>query len=91
MGLMAQWEDEAKNRQVQFSIGYSVEAGSIAIGDVTPTKVTFICPESNTALSSVGVHTEKGRSMLADQFVGSGKMNDFINEVSKRIGQLISV
>ncbi len=65
------WEDETSNRQVQFSIDYSIENGAVEIETVTPQKVSFICPESSTVQRSVGVHTLAGRRLLADQFRGA--------------------
>jgi hypothetical protein len=65
------WEDETSNRQVQFSIGFTNENGTVAIESVTPHKVSFVCPTSNTLLRSVGVHTRSGREFLAAQFRSS--------------------
>ncbi len=90
MNTMAQWEDEAGNRQVQFSVDYSIENATVVIDRVTPTKVTFIDPTSNTAVKSMGVHTDKGRKMLADQFVACGKLEEFTIEIARRNGLLVS-
>ncbi len=65
------WEDEICNRQVQFSIGYSNENGTVEINTVTPQKVSFICPTSNSVLRCVGVNTDAGRSLLANKFRAS--------------------
>ena len=56
--MLGQWEDEENNRQVQFSIDYTIEDSSIEIKSVTPNKVSFVCPESNTVVRTIGVHTE---------------------------------
>ena len=90
MNMMAQWEDEAGNRQVQFSIDYSIENATVMIDRVAPTKVSIIDPETNTAVKSMGVHTDKGRKMLADQFVASGKLEEFTVEIARRNGLLVS-
>ena len=81
MNMMAQWEDETGNRQVQFSVDYTIENATVLVNDVTPTKVTIIDPTSNTTIKSMGVHTAKGQKMLADQFAKSGKLEDFINDI----------
>ena len=65
------WEDETSNRHIQFSVEYSIENGAVAVNNVTPTKVSFVCPESNTVQRSIGVHTDGGREMLAAQFKNS--------------------
>ncbi len=89
MLTMAQWEDETCNRQVQFSVEYSIKNGALVIDSVTPSKVTFIDAQSNTALNSIGVHTEKGRKMLADQFAASGKLDELAIELGRRNGLLV--
>lgn len=83
------WEDEVCNRQVQFSIGFTNENGTVEINTVTPQKVSFICPTSNTVLRSVGVNTDSGRMLLARKFRAStafGRLTSAIgnhtNEVS---------
>ena len=65
------WEDETSNRQVQFSVEYTIENGAVTIKTVTPNKVSFVCPETNTVKNSVGVHTETGRNLLSSQFRNS--------------------
>ncbi len=65
------WEDETSNRHIQFSVEYTIENGAVAIKTVTPNKVSFVCPETNTIEHSMGVHTDKGREMLTEQFRSS--------------------
>ena len=81
---LTSWEDEENNRHVQFSVEYAIENGMVNLDSVTPQKVSFICPTSNTRLGSVGVWTEKGRSMLAGQFHASGKVETLKNEILNR-------
>ncbi len=89
MNTMAQWEDETSNRQIQYSIGYSIENATVKVNHVAPTKVSFIDPTTNTATRSIGVHTEKGRKMLADQFAASGKLDEVVVEIAKRNDLLV--
>ncbi len=65
------WEDETSNRQIQFSVDYLIENGAVSIRTVTPNKVSFVCPDTNTVRRSVGVHTDTAREMLAGQFRNS--------------------
>lgn len=65
------WEDETCNRQVQFSIGFTNENGTVEINTVTPQKVSFFCPTGNTVLRSVGVNTDSGRNLLVKKFRAS--------------------
>ena len=76
------WEDEVCNRQVQFSVDYTIENGAIEIKKVTPQKVSFICPESNTVLRSVGIHTTAGRRLVADRFRQAPAWNQLANAVA---------
>ena len=62
------WEDETSNRHIQFSVDYVIDRGAVEIKSVTPHKVSYVCPESNTVQNSVGVHTRTGRQLLANQF-----------------------
>jgi hypothetical protein len=80
----ATWEDEDNSRLVQFSVDYTTENGSIEIASMTPTKVTFVCRESNTYLRSIGVHTNAGRELLAKQFEQTGRVSDLAAEVAAR-------
>lgn len=90
MHMMAQWEDETNNRQVQFSVDYAIENGQVEINDVTPVKVTFVEPSTNTSVKSIGIHTITGRKMLAKQFQASGKMEDFATEIARRNDLLVA-
>ncbi len=88
MNMLAQWEDGENHRQIQFSIEYSIENSAVVLDRVTPVKVTFICPDTNTVLRSVGVHTDKGVSMLRNQLVQSGKLEELTIEIAEKNGLL---
>lgn len=91
MNIMAQWEDEANYRQIHFSVDYSVNESTLEINRVTPDKVTIIDPINNAVVKSMGVHTEKGRQLLTEQFAASGKLEEFTNELARRNGLLVAV
>jgi len=61
------WEDAENNRHVELVVNYQLEATRVAISDVTPTRVTFLCPTSGDALRSIGVWTNGGRRVLQRQ------------------------
>ncbi len=84
MNMLAQWEDDSNHRQIQFSVEYSIQNSALIIDRLSPTKVTFICPDSNTVIRSVDVHTDKGRQLLADQFSTSGKLDELMIEIGKK-------
>ncbi len=65
------WEDETCNRQVQFSIAYTIENRAVRINRVTPQKISFVCPETNAVSRVIAVHTDRGRRLLADRFLAS--------------------
>ena len=68
------WEDEENNRQVAFAVQYKRTPDAVEIHSLTPKQVTFLCPQSNAPLRSIGVWTEKGRELLANQFRASGQV-----------------
>ena len=79
---LATWEDEANNRQIQFSVDYVIENGAIEIKTVTPEKVSFVCPETNTCYRTVGVWTQSGRNLLAGAFHDSGATEHLRNAIA---------
>ncbi|MCA9230901.1 MAG: hypothetical protein KDA57_09630 [Planctomycetales bacterium] len=77
----ANWEDEENNRHVAFAVMYARKDDSVEIQAVTPKQVTFLCPESNNPLRSIGVWTESGRDMLLNQLRASGHMSKLEDQV----------
>ncbi|TWU21254.1 hypothetical protein [Bythopirellula polymerisocia] len=70
------WEDEENNRHVSFAVQFTRKENAVEIQSITPKQVTFLCPQSNAPLRSIGVWTEKGRQLLAQQFQASGHFAD---------------
>ncbi len=91
MQLLVQWEDEVANRQVQFSVDYSIEHAKLTIDQVIPTKVFILDRDADSAKKSIGVHTQKGRQLLVDQFTNSGRLEELTLEIGRRNGLLIAV
>ncbi len=89
--VIAQWEDEENNRQVQFSVEYAIENSVVNVSSVTPNKISFICPDTNSCVRSIGVHTEKGRQMMTDQINGAGQVDALISELAARNGLFATV
>ncbi len=85
----ATWEDEDNNRQIHFSVDYSTKNGAVEITNITPTKVSFICPDSNTCLRSVRVHTAAGRQLLAEHFRSHGNVERLSEEIASRTQQAV--
>ena len=75
------WEDEENNRKVAFDVQVKRTTGAVEIHSLTPKQVTFLCPESKTPLRSIGVWTEKGRELLADQFRASAQIAQLEKEI----------
>jgi hypothetical protein len=75
------WEDEENNRKVAFAVQYKRTNDAVEIHSLTPREVTFLCPHSNAPLRSIGVWTEKGRELLADQFRASAQMAELEKEI----------
>ncbi len=89
--MLATWEDEENNRQIQFTVEYTIANSEVQIDTVTPNKVSFVCPETNTCLRSVGVHTEAGRDLLADRILKSGRMCELTKEIAQRHNVSVAV
>lgn len=87
--FQATWEDDESNRQVELVVNYQLEATRVAIHDVTPTRVTFLCPESHRPLRSVGVWTEGGRQLLARQIEAAGRLATLPQEIAE--GRLVEI
>jgi hypothetical protein len=79
--IESHWHDAENNRRVAYSVAYAHDGQAIEIKAVTPTQVTFICPESKNELRSVGVWTQKGRDMLAHQLRTSGHLTELQREI----------
>ena len=85
--VVANWEDEENNRQVQYLVAYAIENGQVEIQSVTPKKVTFVCQETGSIKGSVGVHTAKGKRMLASKIPAS-QLEAIANEIAERNSEL---
>ena len=66
------WEDEENNRQVEFSVEYTIEDQAVEVRNITPSSVNFLRSEKGHA-RKIGVHTTTGRKMLANQFAASNQ------------------
>ena len=67
------WEDEENNRIISLAVDFTAD-GEFELHRLTPTKVTFLCPDKRTQLRSVGVHSNTGRRVLAHAFIDAGKL-----------------
>ncbi len=77
----ANWEDEENNRQVAFSVAFSRQESAIQIHSVTPSQVTFFCPETKSPVRTIGVWTQKGRQLLEGQLHRSGRLAQLEDEI----------
>lgn len=89
--FLATWEDEENNRNVQFSVNYRTENSNVEIVNVTPVKISFTCPETNTCVRSVGIHTESGRRHLAQRFLNSDKVVELKQQIAARYATMSAV
>ncbi len=58
------WEDEAKAREVEIFVDYTLEAGLVQVEEVRPTKVTLYCTQTKQPKRTLPVHTASGRRLL---------------------------
>ena len=86
--INATWEDEENNRHVQFSVEYTIENGRVEIHAVAPSKISFVCPQTNTVNRVINIHTDGGRRMLERQLVAAGQIEALATEIAGREGLL---
>lgn len=67
------WEDEESNRIVSFVVDFTA-GDEVELHRLTPTKVTFLCPDTQTPIRSIGVHREAGRGVLVRAFENAGQV-----------------
>ena len=83
--VQANWEDEENNRQVEFSVAYTRQEDNVEIRGLTPSKVTFFCPETKNPVRTIGVWTEKGRELLKGQLHRSGHFETIEEQVEESL------
>ncbi|MCH2183414.1 MAG: hypothetical protein MK108_15555 [Mariniblastus sp.] len=87
---IATWEDEENNRHIQFLVAYAIENNQVEIKSVTPNKISFVCPTTNTVTRAVGIHTETGQAFLASKIQAAGQISAVADEIAQREGLLVS-
>src|SRR5688572_23571448 len=65
------WEDEAKAREIELFVDYTLEAGVVQVDAIRPSKVTFYNVDTKQPIRSMGVHTPTGRRMLTEQYLAA--------------------
>jgi hypothetical protein len=80
--FQATWEDEENNRRVELVVNHRLDAKRVEIHDVTPTRVTFLCPTTRNPLRSIGVWTDGARRMLAEQVEAAGRLATLPQEIA---------
>jgi len=85
----ATWEDAENNRHVELVVNYQLDATRVQINDVTPTRVTFLCPTSGKPTRSIGVWTNGGRRLLNRKVKASGRLSALKDEIAS--GQVVEV
>ena len=87
--MIATWEDEDNNRHIQFLVAYTIENNEVEIKSITPNKISFVCPDTNTVTRAIGVHTKTGQEFLESKIKEAGRMENVTLEIAKREGLLI--
>jgi hypothetical protein len=90
----ANWEDTEASRHVELVVNYRLDdtradRARVELGDITPTRVTFLCAKSGQVKRSIGVWTEAGRRMLARQAAAAGRLKTLAQEIAE--GQLVEI
>jgi hypothetical protein len=89
--FLANWHDENKSRNIQFSVSFANDNGDVHIKEIVPNQVTIVCPETNTSLKTMTVYTAKGREILASQIRKSHRMVELKKEISDRRATVSSI
>lgn len=89
--FLATWEDEENNRQIQFTVDYIVENREMVVTGFSPRKVSFVCPETNTCLRSIGIHTDSGREALAERIRTSAQVTELVSEFARQNNMAVAV
>jgi hypothetical protein len=79
------WEDEENNRQVALTVDYAVSDAKVCVTRVTPTRVTFLCPATQSPLRSIRVFTDKGRAILGRAFRSSAAAEQLLGELGDSV------
>lgn len=85
----ATWEDAEASRHVELVVNYRLDAKRVDVNDVTPIRVTFLCPKSKQPQRSVRVWTEGGRKLLARRAAAAGRLATLAQEIAE--GQLVEL
>ena len=65
------WEDEAKAREIELYVDYSLEASVVQIEAIRPTKVTLYNAVTKLVEQTLPVHTAAGRQLLTRSYLAS--------------------
>lgn len=84
----ASWEDSENNRRVDLTVTYVAAGDAIEVKQITPTRVTFLCPKSQEPVGSVRVHRDKARSILVRQIGERGYMEQLELELLSAHGTM---
>ncbi|MCA9258586.1 MAG: hypothetical protein KDA61_05280 [Planctomycetales bacterium] len=86
--IQVSWEDEENNRIVELAVQYRLDASSVSIDGITPSRVHFLCPQTGSSLRSIGVHREKGREVVKRQFINGGGMQRLMGHLEEKHGSV---
>ena len=65
------WEDEAKAREVEIFVDYTLESGLVQVEEVRPTKVTLYSSQTKQPERTLHVHTPTGRGVLTRAYLAT--------------------
>jgi hypothetical protein len=65
------WEDEAKAREIELLVNYTLAAGEVMVGAIRPTQVTLYDRQTEQPLRTLPVHTAGGRRLLAQAYLAA--------------------
>ena len=74
------WEDEAKAREVEILVDYTLEAGIVTVEAVRPLNVTLYNAATGQPSRVLPVHTATGRRLLAKSYLACRENEQTLEE-----------
>jgi hypothetical protein len=74
------WEDEAKAREVELLVQYTLAAGVVTIDAIRPTQVTLYDRQTEQPLRTLPVHTATARRLLAQAYLASRESDETLEQ-----------
>jgi hypothetical protein len=79
------WEDEAKAREIELFVDYTLVNGVVQVDAIRPVRVTFYSAETRQSVRSIRLHTQTARRMLTEQYLAFRDGLSLENEIREQL------